>query len=113
MASGIKVVLPGATATISMNYVFVLIGIAELGFQGTLIMGCLGMLVQCLFYSKSRPKALQVLFSVASMACSVQASYVVYGLAAQSGWFEGRFACCLPPRLSLSPTPSSWRPPSL
>ncbi|HLH42097.1 MAG TPA: HD domain-containing phosphohydrolase [Bryobacteraceae bacterium] len=88
MASGVKVVLPGATATMSMNYVFVLIGIAELGLPGTLAMGCLGMLVQCVMHTKSRPKALQVAFSVASMACSVEASYGVYRLAGQAGWFE-------------------------
>jgi putative nucleotidyltransferase with HDIG domain len=88
VASGVKVVLPGATATMSMNYVFVLIGLEELGFAGTLAMGCLGMFAQCVFYTKNRPRAIQVLFSVASMACSIQASYAVYRFAAQSGWFE-------------------------
>src|SRR5580658_3234387 len=78
LASGMKVTLPGVTGTMSMNFLFVLIGIAELSRAETLAMGCLGMLVQCVFLAKDRAKPVQVSFSVASMACSITAAYAVY-----------------------------------
>jgi putative nucleotidyltransferase with HDIG domain len=78
LASRMKVTLPAVTGTMSMLFLFVLIGISELSRGETLLIGCLGMLVQCVLYTKQRPKALQVLFSIASMACSIEASYRVY-----------------------------------
>ncbi|HLX42470.1 MAG TPA: HD domain-containing phosphohydrolase [Bryobacteraceae bacterium] len=77
VASGMKVKLPSVMGTMSMNFLFVLIGIAELSLPETLVMGCLGMLVQCVYFARTRLKAVQVSFSVASMACSIAASYSV------------------------------------
>jgi putative nucleotidyltransferase with HDIG domain len=88
VASGMKVTLPGVTGTMSMSFLFVLIGVSELGLPRTLVMGCLGMLVQCAFHARARPKPVQVVFSVASMACSIEACYSVYHLASGSGSFE-------------------------
>jgi putative nucleotidyltransferase with HDIG domain len=78
LASGMKVTLPGVSGTMSMNFLFVLIGIAEFNLPETLTMGCLGILVQSVFYVKNRLRAVQVVFNVASMACSVQISYSAY-----------------------------------
>ncbi|MGH9667818.1 MAG: HD-GYP domain-containing protein, partial [Bryobacteraceae bacterium] len=80
VASGMKVSLPGVTGTLSMNFLFVLIGIAELSQSETMLMGCLGMLVQTVLVTRKRPRPVQVLFSVASMACSIGASYQLYHL---------------------------------
>ncbi len=88
IASGMKVTLAGVTGTMSMSFVFVLIGLSELGLPRTLVMGCLGMLVQCIFLAKVRPRPVQVLFSVASMACSIQAAYDVLRLVSQSSSFD-------------------------
>jgi len=96
VASGMKVGLPGVTGTMSMSFLFVLIGVSEVGLAGTLLMGCLGMLVQCLFRAKSRPRPIQILFSVASMACSVEACYQLYRMASLGGLLE------LPVRLLLA-----------
>jgi putative nucleotidyltransferase with HDIG domain len=86
VASGMKVKLPSVMGTMSMNFVFVLIGIAELSLGETLAMGCLGMLVQCVFFARTRLKAVQVSFSVASMACSIAACYAVCHALAR--WLE-------------------------
>src|SRR5580658_4390468 len=75
LASGMKVTLPGISGTMSMNFLFVLIGISEFSLAETLTMGCMGMLVQSVFYVKNRLRAVQVAFNVASMACSIEASY--------------------------------------
>ena len=88
VASGMKVALPGVTGTMSMSFLFVLIGVSELGLPRTLVMGCLGMLVQCVFQAKSKPRPVQVVFSVASIACSIEACYQVYRLVAQTGSLE-------------------------
>jgi putative nucleotidyltransferase with HDIG domain len=78
LASGMKVTLPAVSGTMSLNFLFVLIGIAELGLAETLVIGCLGMLVQSVFHVKNRLRAVQVAFNVASIACSIEASYDVY-----------------------------------
>ena len=78
LASGMKVTLPGVSGTMSMNFLFVLIGISELSLAETLVMGCLGILVQSLVHIKNRLRAVQVVFNMASMACSIAASYDVY-----------------------------------
>ena len=48
LASRLKVELPEITGTISVNFLFILIGIAELTFSETLVLGCSAILVQCL-----------------------------------------------------------------
>lgn len=77
-ASALKISLPSVTGTMSMNFLFVLIGVAQFSVGETLLMGCLGILVQSLFQAKQKPRAVQVAFNVASMACSIQATYAVY-----------------------------------
>jgi putative nucleotidyltransferase with HDIG domain len=80
VASRMKVSLPGVTGTMSMNFRFVLLGIAELSLAETMVMGCLGMLAQCLVATKHKPRPEQVLFSVSSMACSILAAYAGFHL---------------------------------
>jgi putative nucleotidyltransferase with HDIG domain len=78
LASGMKVTLPAVSGTMSMNFLFVLIGISEFSLSETLVMGCLGILVQSIFHVKNRLRAVQVVFNVASMACSIEISYSAY-----------------------------------
>src|SRR6266849_10585366 len=78
LASGMKVSLPGVTGTMSVIFLFILIGIRELGLAETVLMSCLGVFVQCYWNAKTKPKPVQVLFNVASMATAVAASSYVY-----------------------------------
>ena len=55
-----------------------MIGIRELGLAETVLMSCLGVFVQCYWNAKTKPKPVQVLFNVASMATAVAASFYVY-----------------------------------
>ncbi|HZI57912.1 MAG TPA: HD domain-containing phosphohydrolase [Verrucomicrobiae bacterium] len=77
LASQLKVELPEITGTISVNFLFILIGIAELGFSETLILGCSAILVQCLV-TRRRPRVEQVLFNVSSAAVAIAVAYFVY-----------------------------------
>src|SRR5579863_5032759 len=74
IASALKVTLPTITGTMSANFLFILIGIVDLDFPSTLIIGCTGSLIQCLWNSKTRPKPFQVIFNTAAIALSVAAS---------------------------------------
>ncbi len=86
VASGMKVSLPSVTGTMSMNFVFVLIGLSEFSLGETLLTGCLGVVVQSIFYAKNRPKPVQLAFSIGSVACSIEAAYAVqHALRGQGG----------------------------
>ena len=78
LASGLKASLPGVTGTMSVSYVFILIGVVQLGFAETLFMGCSGILIQTLWHTKKRPNAVQALFNIASMAVSIALAYAVF-----------------------------------
>jgi putative nucleotidyltransferase with HDIG domain len=80
LASTVKIQLPSVTGTMSISFLFVLIGVAEFSLGETLLMGCLGMVVQTIYQAKKRPRVVQVTFSLASMACSVQIAYAAYRL---------------------------------
>ena len=49
LASRLKVSLPGITGTLSVNFLFILIGVLELSLTETLILGAASMLAQCLY----------------------------------------------------------------
>jgi putative nucleotidyltransferase with HDIG domain len=78
IASRMKVALPGVNGTLSMNFLFVMVGISDLSLGETMVMGCLGMLVQSVVKTRQRPRPVQVLFSIASMACSIIAANFTY-----------------------------------
>jgi diguanylate cyclase (GGDEF)-like protein/putative nucleotidyltransferase with HDIG domain len=75
LAAGLKVNLPGIPGTMSVGFLFVFIGIAELGLAQTLVLGCAGVLVQCLWKPKRRPALYQIVFSLASMALAILIAY--------------------------------------
>jgi diguanylate cyclase (GGDEF)-like protein/putative nucleotidyltransferase with HDIG domain len=80
LASGMKVSLPGVTGTMSVIFLFILIGIHELTLAQTILMGLLGALIQCYWKSKNRPRPIQVAFNLASMTSAVTATYYVFHL---------------------------------
>ena len=76
LASRLKVNLPGITGTLSVNFLFVLIGVLELSFTETLILGAISMLAQCVY--PHRTKALQVTFNVCASSISTALAYVAF-----------------------------------
>ena len=79
LAARLKVRLPGITGTMSVNFLFILLGILELGFAETLALATAAILVQC-FY-RDRPSPLQVTFNLSASAFSIAVAYNVYHLA--------------------------------
>ncbi len=78
MASQMKVKLPNITGTMSVNFLFVLIGTLELSLPETLLMGCTAAFVQCVWKPKKRPRLVQIAFNVASMAIAVAVCNLVF-----------------------------------
>lgn len=77
IASVLKVRLPGFAGTISVNFLFILIAVADFSLPETILMGCGGALVQCLWRPRRRPKAVQVAFNVAALGLSSAIAYLV------------------------------------
>ena len=75
-ASRLKVNLPGITGTMSVNFLFILLGVLELSFAETLALGCAAILTQC-FY-RDRPRAVQVIFNTCATSFAIALAYCVY-----------------------------------
>jgi hypothetical protein len=75
LASAMKIRLPGFKTTISINFVFVLIGIACFSFGETVLIGLGGALVQSLWKTQTRPKVAQVLFNAACLTVCTAAAF--------------------------------------
>src|SRR5215469_1852496 len=77
-ASVFKVRLPGIEATMSANFLFILVGIMDLSPAETILMGSLGGLIQSLWQSRPRPKPIQLIFNFSNIAISIVAAEFVY-----------------------------------
>jgi diguanylate cyclase (GGDEF)-like protein/putative nucleotidyltransferase with HDIG domain len=77
-SSLLKISLPGITGTVSLNFLFVLIGIVELSVPETLIVASGATLVQCLWRPKVRPRFVDVLFSVTNVVIAVSLAGWLY-----------------------------------
>jgi PAS domain S-box-containing protein len=77
-ASCLKVVLPGVPGTLSVLFVFLLAGVAELGLSETMLIGVVCVLVQSFWHARVRPRSIQMLFSVANIALAITAAEFVF-----------------------------------
>ena len=77
-ASCLKVTLPGVTGTMSVLFLFMLAGVVELGIAETLVIGVTGVVVQCFWQARVRPRPSQIVFSVADVVLAITASYYAY-----------------------------------
>ncbi len=75
-ASRLKVNLPGITGTMSVNFLFLLLGVLELSFAEAMALGCAAVVVQCL--GRDRPAPLQVAFNVCSTALALAVTFFLY-----------------------------------
>ena len=78
IASAFKVRLPGVKGTMSVSFLFVIIGVMNLSLPETMAVGAISVLVQCLWQTRSRPQISQVAFNVCSRAIAVYACWLTY-----------------------------------
>ena len=91
LASGLKVQLPGIDGTMSVNFLFILLGVLELSLPETLVIGCTASLMQSVWQARKRLDPVKVLFNVAGMMANASAlTYVSYH------WLVGRFGSSRP-----------------
>ena len=87
LASGLKVQLPGIDGTMSVNFLFILLGVMELTLPETLVIGCTASLVQSVWQTRKRLDPVKVLFNVAGMMANASAlTFLTYH------WLTARFA---------------------
>jgi len=75
VASTLKLRLPGMTGTMSVSFLFILMGIGEYTFSETIAMGCAAALIQSVWKAQRRPKLVQVIFNMAALAIAIGVSY--------------------------------------
>lgn len=79
LASGLKVQLPGIDGTMSVNFLFILLGVLELSLPETLVIGCTATLVQSVWQARKRLDTVKVLFNVAGMMANAGClTYLTY-----------------------------------
>ncbi len=76
-ASTLKVRLPRVKSTVSMNFVLLLVAIAELSFSEAVIMSALAAVVQSVWRPKRPVLLLQVLFNSAALSLSMALTYLL------------------------------------
>jgi diguanylate cyclase (GGDEF)-like protein/putative nucleotidyltransferase with HDIG domain len=78
VSSGLKVALPGVTGTISLNFLMILMGVAELTKSQTLAIGLCVPLVQGFWHARVRPRPIQILFNQAVVSVAVSLAFVAF-----------------------------------
>jgi diguanylate cyclase (GGDEF)-like protein/putative nucleotidyltransferase with HDIG domain len=97
LASGLKVQLPGIDGTMSVNFLFILLGVMELSLPETLLIGCTASLVQSVWQTRKRLDPIKVLFNVAGMMANASAlTYISYH------WLAARFGSNKPILLMIA-----------
>ena len=79
LASGLKIQLPGIDGTMSVNFLFILLGVLEMSLPETLIIGCTAQPAQCVWWARTKPDPAKVVFNVFSMmANAIALSYFTF-----------------------------------
>jgi diguanylate cyclase (GGDEF)-like protein/putative nucleotidyltransferase with HDIG domain len=77
LASSLKIKLPGINGTMSVNFLFILLGVLEMSFAETLLIGFAAVLVQS-YWKSSNLKSIHVLFNLSQLPVGTAAAYAVY-----------------------------------
>ena len=80
LASSLKVSLPGIEGTLSVNFLFTLLGILELSLPETLLIGLASTLAQFYWKPARQLKRIQLIFNVSQVTVSSAVAYGAYQL---------------------------------
>jgi diguanylate cyclase (GGDEF)-like protein/putative nucleotidyltransferase with HDIG domain len=78
LASSLKIKLPGVNGTMSVNFLFILLGVLELSFAETLVIGFAAVFVQCYWRPANGPKLIHVIFNLSQLPVGAAISYGTY-----------------------------------
>jgi putative nucleotidyltransferase with HDIG domain len=82
LASSFKVSLPGIEGTLSMNFLFTLVGVLEMSLPETLLIGLVSTLAQFYWRPARRLKRVQLVFNLSHVTVCGAAAYGAYQLVA-------------------------------
>src|SRR5579872_729860 len=80
LASFFKVGLPGIEGTLSMNFLFTLVGIFEMSLPEALLIGLVGTLAQSYWKTVKRLRVVQLIFNLSQVTICTTAAYGAYKL---------------------------------
>ena len=83
LRSCLKIRLSGIHATISVNFLFVLIGIIDLSFSETVVVAAAGAFVQTIWQSKTKPQLAKIGFNVSALILASAGAYEAHRLVLQ------------------------------
>ncbi len=86
-SSGMRIRAPGMQGTLSLNFIFVLFGLVDLGASETVVLGTIVALVQCLWNQGRRISASQVIFNTCATAVAIAITEQIY----HSPWLNEPF----------------------
>lgn len=82
LASSLKVTLPGIEGTLSVNFLFTLLGILELSLPETLVIGLASTLAQFYWRPARKLKLVQLVFNLSQVTVSSYVAYAAYKITA-------------------------------
>ena len=85
VASTFKVRVPGVRGTISVNFVLMLVAVAQLSLSEAIFLSAVGGIVQCVWKAKKTPTLTRTAFNAACLALSTAAAYLI-GRGALAAW---------------------------
>jgi hypothetical protein len=80
IASTLKVRLPGISGSLSLSFLFILIGVSQLSFSETLALGAIAAGMQCAWKTRTRPGIAQVLFNISALTMAITSAHFIYHL---------------------------------
>jgi len=78
IASGLKTVLPGFEGTVSVNFVFFLVGICNMTVSETLSLAVAATVVQCFWRAQKRLNFVHFAFNLSQLSLAITAAYWTY-----------------------------------
>src|SRR5947209_4388032 len=78
LASALKVTLPGIDGTMSVNFLFILLGVMEMSYAETLVMGAAAVIVQCYWRPTKKLQSIHVIFNLSQLTVATTAAYSIY-----------------------------------
>jgi putative nucleotidyltransferase with HDIG domain len=78
VASLLKSVLPGSDGTVSVVFVFFLVGICNMTLSETMVLAAVATVVQCFWHARNRLSFIHFAFNLAQLALAITSSYWTY-----------------------------------
>ena len=101
LAAGLRVSMPTYSGTLSINYLFVLIGLVHLTLSELVVLGGAAAVIQCLLSRERFPDLPKILFNLAVSTIAIHVSSIIYRAMPSSGSMADETLRLAPAALTL------------